>query len=603
MSYKALLFCPNERTARVLTQVLTELDFGVDPSHEPFAAVKRLITEHFDAVVVDCENEQNATLLFKSAHNSGVNQAALAVAVVEGQAGVAKAFRFGANLVLTKPINVEQAKGTLRVARGLLKKTEATKASSPTLAPAAAPPNMEAPKWPSTPEPPAPKGPITSLPAHPPATPVAAASAAFELEKEPAPAPEPAEAALLESMPDPLANRKPPAEPGLMSAKTRENPWQPGARPMAEPMANALRRAAEAAGKVEGDSSAAGNQPVSYPPIISPASTPAHIEASGHAAAPAPAREAIHAKPASAEADAPPAPLFTSLGSQRSSEPAESERSRKPLIAALVLITAAAVGYAGWTKMHSASVEAPAVSRPAAPAPPRSGQAAQLPVLPPVPGAENTGSAANQPPPSHPAEVTVEGPDITLTTAESPAKGAKPSAIPANTVKPAPSTPKPAPLEVKAPEGKPVEPILVKSEAPKAPAPEQQSAAPPDPGQLTVSGDDRAIAGIMTAPPGSTPQPAQAIKVSQGVAQGLLVKSAAPVYPPQARQMHMQGAVELTASISKDGNITSIKVVHGETMLARAAVDAVKQWKYKPYLLNGQPVEIQTQITVNFKLP
>src|SRR5277367_2951956 len=127
MGYQALLFCPDERTARTVTQVLTELDFAVVACAEPFAAVKKLMGEHFDAVVVDCDNEQNATLLFKSARNAANNQSSLAVAVVEGQAGVAKAFRMGANLVLTKPINVEQAKGTLRVARGLLRKGDTGK--------------------------------------------------------------------------------------------------------------------------------------------------------------------------------------------------------------------------------------------------------------------------------------------------------------------------------------------------------------------------------------------------------------------------------------------------------------------------------------------
>src|SRR3984957_3767388 len=127
MGYQALLFCPDEKTARTVTQVLSELDFEVVSCTEPFAAVKKLMAVHFDAVVVDCDNEQNATLLFKSARNAPNNQSALAVAVVEGQAGVAKAFRIGANLVLTKPINVEQAKGTLRVARGLLRKGEAAK--------------------------------------------------------------------------------------------------------------------------------------------------------------------------------------------------------------------------------------------------------------------------------------------------------------------------------------------------------------------------------------------------------------------------------------------------------------------------------------------
>src|SRR6478736_8443246 len=137
MGYQALLFCPDEKTARTVTQVLSELDFTIEPCNEPFAAVKRLTTQHFDAVVVDCDNEQNAALLFKSARNSGPNKTSLAVAVVEGQPGIAKAFRIGANLVLTKPINVEQSKGTLRVARGLLKKADGTK---PAVGPQVVPP-------------------------------------------------------------------------------------------------------------------------------------------------------------------------------------------------------------------------------------------------------------------------------------------------------------------------------------------------------------------------------------------------------------------------------------------------------------------------------
>src|SRR6267143_3269954 len=141
MGYQALLFCPDEKTARTVTRVLSDLDFTVEPCTEPFAAVKKLMAQHFDAVVVDGDNEQNATLLFKSARNSAANQSSLAVAVVEGQAGVAKAFRIGANLVLTKPINVEQAKGTLRVARGLLRKGEPAKPSSQ-----AAPPRTDRPR-------------------------------------------------------------------------------------------------------------------------------------------------------------------------------------------------------------------------------------------------------------------------------------------------------------------------------------------------------------------------------------------------------------------------------------------------------------------------
>src|SRR5579864_8181068 len=131
MSYKSLLFCPDERTARVVTQVLSELEFAVEPAKDPFTAVKKLTDERFDALVVDCQNEQDASLLFKTARDSSQNHSSLSVAVVEGQAGVAKAFRIGANLVLTKPINIEQAKGTLRVARGLLRKSEPAKPGTP----------------------------------------------------------------------------------------------------------------------------------------------------------------------------------------------------------------------------------------------------------------------------------------------------------------------------------------------------------------------------------------------------------------------------------------------------------------------------------------
>src|SRR5512142_2891855 len=153
MGYSALLFCPDEKTARTVTQVLGELEFSVEACNEPFAAVKKLMGQHFDAVVVDCDNEQNATLLFKSARNSTSNQTSLAVAVVEGQAGVAKAFRIGANLVLTKPINVEQAKGTLRVARGLLRKADSGKPAGTAVADAKAAVPVFEPSHPPAPTP------------------------------------------------------------------------------------------------------------------------------------------------------------------------------------------------------------------------------------------------------------------------------------------------------------------------------------------------------------------------------------------------------------------------------------------------------------------
>ena len=112
------------------------------------------------------------------------------------------------------------------------------------------------------------------------------------------------------------------------------------------------------------------------------------------------------------------------------------------------------------------------------------------------------------------------------------------------------------------------------------------------------------IGGIISSTPVPVPKVAtpQRVRVSQGVSQGLLIHQVKPMYPPLARQARIQGTVVLQALISKDGTITNLHVVSGHPMLAPAAVDAVKQWRYKPYFLNGEPVEVETQITVNFTL-
>jgi len=75
-----------------------------------------------------------------------------------------------------------------------------------------------------------------------------------------------------------------------------------------------------------------------------------------------------------------------------------------------------------------------------------------------------------------------------------------------------------------------------------------------------------------------------------------------PEYPQEARDKHIQGAGVLKAEISKEGDVTAMTLVSGHPLLAPAAVEAVKQWKYKPYLLNGRPVAVETQVSVSFAL-
>jgi protein TonB len=82
----------------------------------------------------------------------------------------------------------------------------------------------------------------------------------------------------------------------------------------------------------------------------------------------------------------------------------------------------------------------------------------------------------------------------------------------------------------------------------------------------------------------------------------MLISRVEPTYPPLARQARIQGVVVLTAIISKDGSIQNLQLLTGHPMLAPAAIDAVKQWRYKPFLLAGQPVEVETIVTVTFHL-
>lgn len=375
MGYQALLFCPDEKTARTVTQVLSELDFEVTACTEPFAAVKKLMAERFDAVVVDCDNEQNATLLYKSARNAPNNHSALAVAVVEGQAGVAKAFRIGANLVLTKPINVEQAKGTLRVARGLLRKNETAKSASPITAATIAPAASSA-----TPTKPAPSpsnsGESRSI------TPAASV-------------PAPALVVSEKRAPEPVVARTAPvvmdtaASPEKISAASK--PANPA--PIANPVAQTQTIPAPAP-LVESDPSIALRKTENQSPATSGFISPRN---SGAASAPAPALEPLSpAKESDSEKaatalpvpeknvsevsldksleanESSPLPVFALGANDDAAEP--SRGSKKALLAVAAVILVAAGGYAAYTRFGSSlgRASSPSASNPAASSAPNS---------------------------------------------------------------------------------------------------------------------------------------------------------------------------------------------------------------------------------------
>jgi protein TonB len=112
------------------------------------------------------------------------------------------------------------------------------------------------------------------------------------------------------------------------------------------------------------------------------------------------------------------------------------------------------------------------------------------------------------------------------------------------------------------------------------------------------------IGSVLSSTPVAVPKIAtpQRVRVSSGVVTGLKIHDVRPVYPPLARQARIQGKVVLQAQISKDGTIENLQLLSGHPMLAPAAIEAVRQWRFKPYLLNGEPVEVDTQVEVNFTL-
>ena len=615
MGYQALLFCPEDKTARTVTQVLSELEFTVEACIEPFAAVKKLMGQHFDAVVVDCDNEQNATLLFKSARNSTSNQTSLAVAVVEGQAGVARAFRIGANLVLTKPINIEQAKGTLRVARGLLRKSDPTKPASATgtgsfavpaaptapstqvATPATTTASMPAAAKPAAPKPVAPVKPVSPVAAK---TGSPTATASFKTpqappSKPPAPPAWPVAAATTKAMP---------AVPETPAPAAVEKPTAPAAPP-APP---ALYSAAVA-------TSAPSNLvPTASSEFKSPFSSP--TATGGAASAPAPARtpepskiqdklpavaEDLFEKPAETAPSEPPAYVGSAPSFSLGETEPESGGSRKALIGIAAAVLIAFGAYYGWSHFQgstpssqpvatSARLSTPATPKPASAPPATAATTTAAPVSQPdiTLGASDDSSAGESEPFTN---VGTSRPSASATKSTSTPPAAKSSA-----------TEKSVADKADVAEKHETPALVVKG----GKVPSSQAAANADAPAPSLIGmgapTTESMPNLGTSDAEVKPK-LQSLSVSQGVSQGLLFKKVAPSYPPNALRMHLEGEVQLLATISKEGNITRIKVLSGDAQLSKAASDAVKQWKYKPYLLNGEPVEIQTQVTVNFKLP
>ena len=127
-----------------------------------------------------------------------------------------------------------------------------------------------------------------------------------------------------------------------------------------------------------------------------------------------------------------------------------------------------------------------------------------------------------------------------------------------------------------------------------------EEAVPVGPPPIAGGPSPSALEGILSA---KAVLPSLSPTLSQGVSGGRLLHRVPPDYPAQAKMFRLEGKVILNAMVMEDGSVRDLKVVRGEAVLAQSAVEAVKQWRYQPFVLNGKPVKTETRITVEFKLP
>ena len=591
MPFKALLLSKDAEVVQSLRRVLSDLDIGTEHCVEPFSAAKKLLDQHFDAIIVDCEDAQGAGWVVQSARMAALNKTSIIIAIQS--AASAGGSKLGENFTLQRPLVGKQAEATLKTARGMMK--PGTGSAAPSTAASILSPPIAAPEVPRVAVGPSgavaldlddlinPKAPPSFAETASTLKPRAAegasrdganASSAFSTGAAPAPARERSPMSLLEP-----ETREALADAALEKLSTLATPAparplvpeQPGILPAGSSASSTKAKVADLIVPVGG----------SLAP--SPGQHPSSIfdSARRHASE-------LQERSNFAEAD---------VIRQRFS--GSSYRGRKNShfgIIALVVALLALVASFAWTRFH----RPPSTEGEGLHAQPLTPVVQSQPTVVP----QHSQSLVDQPDPNvaeplnrvpEPAAESNEmKPSAGIVAREKPENPS--SEIPEFAAPPVSIPPQAAPHVAEKPIEKPAAAGTTPAETEPSPLPTNLAPASGSTGH--------AINNLLSsvAEPAPSAVPPQRIQVSQGIVEGMLVHTVKPSYPAMARNAHVEGQVILKAIIAKDGSIRDLKVLKGPAMLTRAAMTAVKQWRYKPYLLNAQPVEVETQITLDFRL-
>jgi TonB family protein len=653
MVTRAFLLCGDEKAVHAISQILDELEVSFEHSSEPPFALKRLPAQRFDLLIVDCDNPQNATQFFNSARASNLNKNSIAIAIVEGKAGVPNAFRLGASLVLTKPVSLEQARNTLRTGVGMTKK-DAPEAKSATAVPATPHAAVSHPPAALVPAPisPAPLTPVVSAPApHAPST-----SAAAPTPMPPTHSVAPVPAA---SVPPPVA--KIPAAPLVPAAPV---PATTGVPALSTPIAIASVNPKPALSAVAEKPVLAPKAPSIAPPPA-PETKPAVNTTTDSKAQPSVATAAVAKAVAAAAGTASTAtdavstsasagkadivssasttdkkgsveekkspeltdksgpvlkiedPLADELDSldplkdhgvpsfgAMSREPFagldadKPKRSKAPLVAALLLILLGGGAYAAWTTQPNFRAlmiweygnVGTKIDALRGKAPiAASAKPQHAPVAVQAPAPSATPNSEN-------IDLSMTSPAAANDTASpATANSSTPSAEdPASTNAP-PATSTASSTKTTS---EPAAPTASKTDSTKQP---KLQAAKQDTGK---SATNAALVPASLPPATAAKAPvSDLLEVSEDFADDQVIHRVHPTYPKQALAKKLHGNVVLQVIVSKQGKVDSLALISGDPMLGQAAQSAVKQWRYKPYWHNGEPTDFQTRVTVDFKLP
>jgi protein TonB len=554
---RALLLSPDDQAVSAITGVLEEMSVTCERPLDGASAAQKLNSHSFDLVLVDCENLPAAKLIFDVCRRGNNGNNPVPIAIVDGRAGLPTAFRLGAELILTKPVAKDQARTTIRTAVSRVRKDVPANETAPEQSANPAMPSVVATS-----------AVVTSV--------VVPSTVKTE---------EHALAAAVSSELTSFADPAPVAPPAVARTATLSAP------PLTTKMRSAID---EDEDEIDAQPTAPRLDPPSAPSLALPPSLPKS------SSAPAVAADSKPAPPAKPFEDPVLAELEESeLKSSRpdkavphrntaesaapvfSSYQQPQQKKRGPLAALLVLVIAGAALYAAW--MVQPGFRALARLQ-----------------IDRVLALVGIASPRQSPPPApHPAKPSVQ-PVAAKSSAPAPESAADPnqrqSSGPDSAAAPTATSAAATPVQpVAASDTKVATPT---SAATAAPAP---VVAKPEVGKPADSKKDAAAAPLSAA---QLPGENSAIILSSKGAERRLAHTVQPNFPVEARgQAQAQGTVVLKEVVDENGKVEGLRLVEGNAALATAAIQAVKQWRYRPYVRDGKAQPFQTIVIVDFQRP